>query len=94
MRGEADEYASVFLYAMHSLRYTFASRLVMSGADLRTIQVLGGWRDPNLMQRYGHLSPGHCTQVIEQFAGEFHNRIHNSPISAPVVSLAERQVSM
>jgi site-specific recombinase XerD len=43
--------------SLHSLRHTFASRLVMSGADLRTIQVLGGWRDLSLVQRYGHLSP-------------------------------------
>jgi site-specific recombinase XerD len=80
--------------SLHSLRHTFASRLVMSGADLHTIQVLGGWRDLSLVKRYVHLSPGHCTQAIERIAGEFHNRIHNSPIYAPVVSLAERQVSM
>lgn len=80
--------------SLHSLRHTFASRLVMSGADLRTIQVLGGWRDLSLVQRYGHLSPGHCIQAIERIAGEFHNGIHNSPVSGEVVSLAERRVSV
>jgi hypothetical protein len=32
-----------------------------------------------LVQHYGHLSPGHCTQAIERIAGEFHNAVHNSP---------------
>jgi integrase len=80
--------------SLHSLRHTFASRLVMSGADLRTIQVLGGWRDLSLVQRYGHLSPGHRTQAIERIAGEFHNAIHNNPVSGDVVHLAERLVSV
>lgn len=55
--------------SLHSLRHTFASRLVMSGADLRTIQVLGRWRDLSLVQRYSHLSPGHCAEAIERIAG-------------------------
>src|SRR5262245_57237233 len=79
--------------SLHSLRHTFASRLVMSGADLRTVQVLGGWRDLSLVQRYGHLSPGHCTQAIERLAGEFHNSIHNSQISTHVGELAEQCIS-
>lgn len=78
----------------HTLRHTFASRLVMSGADLRTVQELGGWGDLNLVKRYSHLSPGHCAQAIERIVGEFHNGNHNSPVSGEVVPLAARQVSM
>lgn len=78
----------------HTLRHTFASRLVMSGADLRTVQELGGWGDLNLVQRYSHLSPGHCAQAIERIAGEFHNGNHNSPVLGEVVPLAARRVSM
>ena len=80
--------------SLHSLRHTFASRLVMSEADLRTVQVLEGWRDLSLVQRYGHLSPGHCMQAIERIAGKLHNAVHNSPVSVDVVHLAERRVSM
>ena len=46
--------------SLHTLRHTFASRLVMAGVDTRTVQVLGGWLDLSLVQRYSHLSPGHC----------------------------------
>jgi integrase len=80
--------------SLHSLRHTFASRLVMSGADLRTIQECGGWADLSLVQRYSHLSASHKTSALERIAGEFHNRIHNSPVSGEVVHLAERRVSV
>jgi site-specific recombinase XerD len=36
----------------HTLRHTFASRLVMAGVDLRTVQELGGWSSLDLVQRY------------------------------------------
>jgi integrase len=80
--------------SLHSLRHTFASRLVMSGADLRTIQECGGWSDLSLVQRYSHLSASHKTSALERIAGEFHNAIHNSPASGEVVHLAERRVSV
>ena len=50
----------------HSLRHTFASRLVMAGADLRTVQELGGWRTLALVSRYAHLSPDHLRAAIER----------------------------
>ena len=80
--------------SLHSLRHTFASRLVMSGADLRTIQECGGWADLSLVQRYSHLSASHKTSALERIAGEFHNGSHSSPVSGEVVQLAERRVSV
>lgn len=80
--------------SLHSLRHTFASRLVMSGADLRTIQECGGWADLSLVQRYSHLSASHKTTAVERIAGEFHNAIHDSPVSREVVHIAKRRVSV
>ena len=43
----------------HSLRHTFASRLVMAGVDLRTVQVLMGHKTIQMTMRYAHLAPEH-----------------------------------
>jgi hypothetical protein len=37
----------------------------MKGADLRTVQELGGWKSLNMVQRYAHLSQEHKRQAIE-----------------------------
>ncbi len=40
----------------------------MRGADLRTVQDLGGWKGLNMVQRYGHFSQEHKRQTIALFA--------------------------
>lgn len=51
----------------HTLRHTFASWLVMDGADLFTIARLMGHRDTKQVeQTYGHLSPGHRMATVER----------------------------
>jgi hypothetical protein len=44
------------------------SKLAMASVDLRTVQDLGGWKDPKMVQRYSHLSPGHKAEAIERIA--------------------------
>jgi hypothetical protein len=43
-----------------------ASRLVMAGVDLRTVQVLGGWRTLAMVQRYSHLAPANLQDAVER----------------------------
>jgi site-specific recombinase XerD len=50
------------------LRHTFASRLVMAGVDLRTVQELGGWKRIEMVMRYSHLSAEHRVQAVEKIA--------------------------
>src|SRR5262249_1904117 len=50
----------------HILRHSFASRLAMSGANDRTIQALGRWKEPKMLQRYAHLSREHLTEALER----------------------------
>ena len=53
-------------YTWHCNRHTFASRLVMAGVDLRSIQALGGWRPLAMVQRYSHLAPDHLQEAVER----------------------------
>lgn len=53
----------------HCLRHTFASRLVMMGVDLRTVQELMGHKDIRMTCRYAHLAPGHKLGAVELLAG-------------------------
>jgi hypothetical protein len=38
----------------------------MSGANYRTIQALGRWKEPKILQRYAHLSKEHLTEALEK----------------------------
>lgn len=60
--------AKIDRFTWHCLRHTFASRLVMSGADLRTVAEL--LRDKTLM-RYAHLAPDHKLAAVERMAIAF-----------------------
>lgn len=53
-------------YTWHGNRHSFASRLVMAGVDLLTVQKLGGWRTVSMVQRYGHVSPNHLRSAVER----------------------------
>jgi integrase len=49
---------------LQDLRHTFASRLVVRGADSRTVQELMGHQDIRMSQRYAHLSASHKQNVV------------------------------
>jgi site-specific recombinase XerD len=53
-------------YTWRCNRHTFASRLVMAGVDLRSVQDLGGWRSLAMVQRYAHLAPEHLHDAVER----------------------------
>lgn len=55
----------------HTLRHTYASRLVLAGVDLVTIRELGGWSERGglaLVQRYAHVGEGHKRAAVEALA--------------------------
>ena len=53
---------------LHTLRHTFASRLVMAGTDLLTVKALGGWNRLEMVERYSHLAPAHKRAAVERLA--------------------------
>ena len=52
-------------FRFHDLRHTFASRLVMAGVSLKTVQELLGHKTFTMVLRYAHLSPEVKRQAVE-----------------------------
>ena len=83
----------------HVMRHTYASRLVMAGVDLRTVQELLGHKDIKQTMRYAHLSPSHKRVEVEALESQFSVKSpvnsHNTPphavplASAKVLSIRE-----
>jgi site-specific recombinase XerD len=58
--------AKITGFSWHCLRHTFASRLVMAGVDIRTVQELMGHKTIGMTVRYAHLSPKHTLAAVER----------------------------
>jgi len=67
----ACERAGIEPCSPHTLRHTFASRLVMAGVDLRTVQELLGHKDIKMTLRYTHLAPAHKRAAIAALEQRF-----------------------
>ena len=48
-----------------TLRHTFASQLVMAGADLPTVKELLGHSTLTMTMRYAHVAPSHKRKAVE-----------------------------
>ena len=58
--------ATIENFRWHNPRHTFASRLVMKGVDLRTVQELLGHKTITMTLRYSHLSPAHQFEAVQR----------------------------
>src|SRR5215471_6851755 len=58
--------AGITNFSWHCLRHTFASRLVMAGVDLRTVQELLGHKTIQMTVRYAHLAPQHRLAAVQR----------------------------
>jgi integrase len=67
----AIEAAKIDGFTWHCLRHTFASRLVMSGADLRTVAELLRDKTLAMVMRYAHLAPDYKLDALERMAVAF-----------------------
>lgn len=64
--AEVVKLAGLANFHWHDLRHTFASRLVMAGVDLRTVQELMGHKAIAMTVRYSHLAPAHQREAVER----------------------------
>jgi integrase len=60
--------AGVRNFTWHCLRHSFASRMVLAGVDLRTVQELMGHKTIGMTIRYAHLAPAHQLAAVERLA--------------------------
>jgi integrase len=63
---KAAKDAGVTDFHWHDLRHTFASRLVMNGVDIRTVQELLGHKSIVMTMKYAHLAPDHRQAAVEK----------------------------
>ncbi len=77
-------------FRWHDLRHTFASRLVMAGVDLRTVQELMGHKTIGMTVRYSHLAPTHLQEAVERLtAGSTSTATSTKPIWSETAQGAE-----
>ena len=48
----------------HMLRHSFATNLVRSGMDIRDVQHLGGWAEPDTARIYAHADPIRLKEIM------------------------------
>jgi integrase len=63
--ARAGARAGVIDFTFHDQRHTFASRLVMAGVDLATVQKLMGHKHLTMILQYAHLTLGRESLAIE-----------------------------
>lgn len=57
---------------LHTLRHSFASKLIKNGVSLFQVSVLLGHSDPKMTQRYAHLAPNDASKIAVGILDSMH----------------------
>lgn len=52
--------------ALHKTRHSWASQSTEAEVPLDVIQAIGGWKDPQTMDKYKHLTSGYKTRIFKE----------------------------
>jgi site-specific recombinase XerD len=74
-------------FTWHCIRHTFASRLVMAGVDIRTVQELLGHKTIAMTIRYSHLAPKHTLAAVERLDSPTEGATATTSATEPVSDL-------
>src|SRR5260370_41679017 len=77
-------------FGRHCLRHTFASRLVMAGVDIRTVQELLGHKTIGMTVRYSHLAPKHTLAAVERLDAPTESPTDTTTDTRPPVQSVEQ----
>jgi integrase len=57
---------------LHSFRHTWTAHSIMKGCPSDVVQVIGGWKEKDMIERYKHLAPDYIADVYKKtvFLGE------------------------
>ncbi|OFZ96623.1 MAG: hypothetical protein A3H35_07315 [Betaproteobacteria bacterium RIFCSPLOWO2_02_FULL_62_17] len=61
--------AGITGFRWHDLRHTWDSWHSQAGTPMHALQELGGWRSPEMVQRYAHLSSDHLAEYVDRMSG-------------------------
>jgi integrase len=84
--------ANIKDFRWHDLRHTFASKLTMLGANLRTVQQLMGHKTLAMTVRYSHLSSAHQQDAVQLLCGA-KPTVPNEPTSTTTDTSIETAVA-
>lgn len=76
-------------FVVHSLRHTWASRMVSLGCDLYTLMNLGGWKTQSMVARYAHLFDAAKVKAARLIEGGFNPyKSISQPVTQHVTTVA------
>ncbi len=81
--------AKIDNFSWHCLRHTFASRLIMSSADVRTVAELLRDKTLAMVMRYAHLAPDYQLAAVERMGAVFGNRTDTTTSTEPMVAFRQ-----
>lgn len=87
----AVKHAGIPNFHWHDNRHTFASRLVMAGADIRTVQELMGHETLAMTIRYSHLSAPHKREAMAKMQAKYAQKGPTGTKTAPKAKVAGRE---